>query len=256
MKIIHISDLHLQSKGYHIQNISRLFESITKKYPACPVVITGDLTDSCTKPQLRAVAYWLDLLMDKNPVMAVPGNHDYAWKGNIHRPNGRENWRDIVEAKLGYSLREGFHVKHLPGLRFVLIDSGDPKDKVASARGYISDRLMGKVRQFIWEDSKLKTLYLTVVILHHHPFTKGFFDSLVGAENFLEAIKGWCDILLFGHNHHLGIWWKWQRSPWKEVELIVASHKSTQPISGNVLGYIVIEVDKDGPVDLKMELVY
>ena len=193
----------------------------------------------------------LDGLSPSNPILAVPGNHDYAWKGNILREDAWKNWVEQLGSPLGWEKEEmpWMSLDHEPEGVYGLgvwkdgacvyfgIDSGDPKDKQISARGCISKGLTNALKNSL-EKYAGKT---RIAFLHHHPFTTGFFAKLYGSKGLLEALKGKCELLLFGHHSEYGIWWD-QRG----VPLIVSSHKSSDAISGDCLFMTIIDMEKVG----------
>jgi hypothetical protein len=197
----------------------------------------------------------LDELSPFNPILAVPGNHDYAWKGNILREEGWENWVKHLGSPLGWRKKEvpwmsvDYEPKGVDGLGvwkdgpcvYFGIDSGDPNDKQVSARGYISKGLANALKESL-EKYAGKT---RIAILHHHPFTKGFFTKLYGSKRFLEALKENCELLLFGHHHEYGIWWTERGVP-----LIVSSHKSTDAVSGDCILITIIDIEKIGTTNV------
>jgi hypothetical protein len=70
----------------------------------------------------------------------------------------------------------------------------------------------------------------------------------------MRAIEGRCHVLIFGHHHHCGVWWKDL-----EIGLIVGSHKSTNRLFGDSLGVGLIEVrdpgSPPGEIEYQVELV-
>jgi len=247
--VIHLSDLHIGLRHKETRHTETLLKKIARSFPGVPVIITGDLTDSATKSQFRETRKLLDKLAQTNSVLAVPGNHDYAWKGNIIRPSGWENWVKYLGSPLGWGRDEVAWMgkQHEPvgvdGLGvwkdgpcvYFGIDSGDPNDKQISARGYISKKLANALK----ESLKKYAGKTRIAFLHHHPFTDGFFTKLHGSKMLLRALENDCELLLFGHEHDYGIWWKTRGVP-----LIVSSHKSTDTISGNCLFLTVINIKK------------
>jgi len=117
------------------------------------------------------------------------------------------------------------------------IDSGDPNDEQISARGYISRGLAHALQEHLKKHAD-KT---RVALLHHHPFTHGFFTELAGSERLMSALDGNCELLLFGHDHNYGIW-----RDRNSIPLTVASHKSTDCLSGDCLMFTVIEIENAG----------
>ena len=256
--IIHLSDLHVGLRKKESDGTKKLFELISKDYPQTPVLITGDLTDSATVKQFKNTRSFLDELAKTNPILAVPGNHDYAWKGNILRDNGWENWVQHLGSPLGWQREEvpwmgvDYEPEGIDGLGiwqdgpvvFFGIDSGDPLDKQISARGFISKQLADALTESLKEyNGKTR-----IAMLHHHPFTSGFFTKLKGSQRLINALAENSELLLFGHEHEYGIWWANRNIP-----LIVSSHKSTDNITGDCLIMTVIEIKKAGTANVTFE---
>lgn len=249
--LIHVSDLHIGLRPKESARTRMISTKIAKSFPGIPIIITGDLTDSATKSQFKETRVFLNQLALSNPILAVPGNHDYAWKGNILRDDGWENWVKYLGSPLGWRRNEvpwmgiGYEPKGVDGLGvwkdgpcvYFGIDSGDPKDKQISARGFISKKLANALKESI-EKYAGKT---RIAFLHHHPFTEGFFTKLYGSKRLLDALKDNCELLLFGHHHEYGMWWVERGIP-----LIVSSHKSTDTISGDCLMITVIDIENAG----------
>jgi predicted phosphodiesterase len=249
--IIHLSDLHIGRRQEESERTRRVFKKISESFPGIPVIITGDLTDSATKGQFKDTRKFFNKLAQTNPILSVPGNHDYAWKGIFFRAKGWKNWVKYLGSPLGWSRAEvlwmgvdsepvgvdGLGVwKDGPCVYFG-IDSGDPKDKESTARGYISKKLADSLKASL-RKYKDKT---RIAFLHHHPFTEEYFTALSGSKRLLEAVRGNCELLLFGHEHDYGIWWATRGVP-----LIVSSHKSTNFMTGDCLMITVIDIKNPG----------
>jgi 3',5'-cyclic AMP phosphodiesterase CpdA len=247
-KIIHLSDLHIGLSQKESIRTHMIFESIAKKYEGIPVLITGDIVDSATVDQFIEARKLAVKLSKTNPILMVPGNHDYKWKGNLALDsNAWRNWIRYLGSPLGWNgpkapwLEIGSQPAKIDGLGvledescvFVGIDSGDPNDRVICARGYVSDRLATALKGVL-EEHVGKT---RIVMLHHHPFSGGFFTALTGADLLLAAVKNNCELLLFGHDHNYGMWLGRD-----EVPLVVASHKCTTRMSGDCYMFTVIEM--------------
>lgn len=253
--LIHLSDLHIGLRQKGATRTKMIFDKIAKSFSGVPVIITGDLTNSATKSQFRKTRVLLDKLASTNPILAVPGNHDYAWKGNIPRKSAWANWVNYLGSPLGWGRAQvpWMEVDHEPagvdGLGvwkagpcvYFGIDSGHQKNKQISARGYISNRLAKALKQSL-KDYKGKT---RIALLHHHPFTQGFFTRLNGSKQLLDALRNNCELLLFGHHHKYGIWWRD-----RGLKLIVSSHKSTHAMSGDCLMTTIIDIAKVGTPDV------
>lgn len=249
--IIHLSDLHIGINRKECDRFITIGDRIAKEFAGSPILITGDLTDSATESQFKQTRRLLDQLAMSNPILSVPGNHDYAWKGTIFRNDAWEYWLKYLGAPLGWDRDEVLWMSpdHDPegvdGLGIWIdgpcvyfgIDSGDPENKQHSAKGYISEALANGLNKSLKRHSG-KT---RVAFLHHHPFTEGVFTKLAGSEILLDALKNHCELLLFGHHHEYGIWWKQRNIP-----LIVSSHKSTEFLSGNCLMITIIDIENAG----------
>ncbi|MBI4595917.1 MAG: metallophosphoesterase [Candidatus Tectomicrobia bacterium] len=248
--IIHLSDLHIGESHTEAEQAKRLFTAIAEFYPRKPILITGDLTDSGTERQMKQARKLLDGLAKSNPILLVPGNHDYAYIGNICHPDAWGNWMKYLGFPLGWDTQpftwmDGNHDGGFEGLGvwkdkdcvFIGIDSGDPKDEEACARGYISQGMADAIKSSL-KQCEGKT---RIAFLHHHPFTKGpwnLFTALKGHDKLLQAVSGNCELLLFGHEHNYGVW-----REEKQIPLIVASHKSTQPLSSNCYMITLIDIE-------------
>ncbi len=264
--IIHLSDLHVQKNKDRDNRLKAVFRRIAESYPGVPVLITGDLTDSASKGQFRKTRELLNSLAQTNPILAVPGNHDYAWRGIVaqFRPDAWKNWIKYLGSPLGWDrphvpwLEEGHTPARVDGLGiweyentvFFGVDSGDPNDKVKTSCGYISGTLASALAQ----ELKNRTNKIRIVMLHHHPFDHSKHLRLVGATRFTAAVSGNCEILLFGHKHDYGLWRNRDSVP-----LTVSSHRTTNRISGKCLAFTVIQYDDTGtrpsPADHSLEVV-
>jgi 3',5'-cyclic AMP phosphodiesterase CpdA len=98
--------LHIGNSEREFYNTNQIVDGIAKSYSGIPVIITGDLTDSATKPQFEKMRNILDKLAKTNPILSVPGNHDYALKGNFWRRNGWKNWIKYLGSPLGWGTNE------------------------------------------------------------------------------------------------------------------------------------------------------
>jgi 3',5'-cyclic AMP phosphodiesterase CpdA len=250
-KLIHLSDLHIGRSKKEFDNTNQIVDTIAWSYKGTPVLITGDLTDSATKGQFKTLRNILNRLAETNPILSVPGNHDYAWLGIAWRPDGWKNWVKYLGSPLGWNTDEyhwmgkdhepvgieGLGVFENNSCVYFGIDSGDPKDKEACARGYISTKLADALKNSL-KKYQGKT---RIAFLHHHPFEHELLTALKGYKKLLDAVKNNCELLLFGHKHRYGIWWNY-----KKVPLIVSSHKSSLCMSGNCLMGTVIEINNAG----------
>jgi 3',5'-cyclic AMP phosphodiesterase CpdA len=249
--LIHLSDLHIGNTKKELKNTNHIVQSIGASYTGVPVLITGDLTHSATKGQFKTTRKILDKLAKTNTVLSVPGNHDYSWLGISWRPQAWQNWIKYLGSPLGWGTDdyywmgkdheplgiEGLGVFEHDSCVYFGIDSGDPKGKVACARGYISTKLANALKDSL-KRYKGKT---RIAFLHHHPFEHELLTALKGYRKLLNAVKNNCELLLFGHEHKYGIWWNH-----KDVPLIISSHKSSLCMSGECLMGTIIEINDAG----------
>jgi len=256
--LIHLSDLHVGLRPIETQRLKKVIDWVAEHYKGATVVVTGDLTDNATEAQMRNTRKMLDKLAASNPILTVPGNHDYAWKGNILRDDGWENWVKHLGSPLGWKRNETHWMAkdHEPAgvdglgvwkdgpVVYFGIDSGDPNDRQISARGWISkglaDGLAASLKQYAGKTR--------IAMLHHHPFSQGFFTKLQGAQRLMNALRDNCELLLFGHNHEYGLWWQYPG-----IGMICSSHKTTDNISGNCLFVTIIEVKNAGAQNVSFQ---
>ena len=238
MYVIHLSDLHIGNSQREYYNMYNIIKFLGMEYKNVPILITGDLTHSGTKFQLKTARNILNELSLTNPILAVPGNHDYAWQGIAFR--GWKNWEKYMGTPIGWGIDDynWMSVDHEPigidGLGvfkhedcvFFGIDSGDPNNIEHTARGYISTKLADALEKSL----KQYEGQTRIVLLHHHPFYRLIFMALKGSKKLLKSIKDNCELLIFGHKHKYGLW-----TNEYGVRMIVASNKNTIPMSGNCL---------------------
>ena len=72
----HLSDLHVEGRGTERAAVARDALGHSALDEADLVVVTGDLTDSGSPAEARALETALDAAAARRPVLAVPGNHD------------------------------------------------------------------------------------------------------------------------------------------------------------------------------------
>lgn len=249
-RFIHLSDLHIRDRGQEFQRAVRVFDAIGKSYPKVPVLITGDIVDSGKTDQMDCAKVLIARLAATNPTLVVPGNHDYAWKGLVCDDDAWKGWVARLGAPLGWDRPakpwltgdfsggvDGLGVWEDGEAVFFGVDSGDPTDQVKTAKGFISAKLADGLKAAL-ADARHRGK-CRVVMLHHHPFDDGAFMKLEGAELFLAAVRGSCEAVLFGHDHHLGVWRRRD-----DVPIMVASHKTTDALVEHHLMINVIEASR------------
>lgn len=245
--IVHLSDLHIRDRGREYAYAARVFKMVSSSYPGSPVLITGDVIDSGTEEEMACARGLLDTLAATNPILVVPGNHDYAWRGLVCRDSSMQQWVELLGSPLGWRARptypwltpacepkvDGLGVWGDGDFVYFGVDSGDPLDRTKTARGYVSSVLA----EALHEELKKHANKCRIVMLHHHPFDDGPFMKLVGAELLIEAVSGRCELLLFGHDHHLAVW-----RGRNGIPLTVASHKTTDLVFEQHLMVNIIQI--------------
>ena len=106
--LIHLSDLHIGRRDTETERTNKIISKISSFFPKVPVIITGDLTHSATRGQFKKTRKLFDRLSNTNPILVVPGNHDYAWKVITLRPGSWNNWVKYLGSPLGWELSEFF----------------------------------------------------------------------------------------------------------------------------------------------------
>ena len=262
-EFIHLSDLHLGKTSVERRRIVTLFAHIAKHLPNRPVLITGDLTESAKDSQFKGMEQLVTSLAATNPVLCMPGNHDYAWHGFAFDSGAWDKWVKYLGSPMGWpspepgpwmggalptSPFEGLGFRQVGDCLLIGIDSGDPGNKVHTAKGYISQELANALRAYL----DAHPAKVRIALLHHHPITwKSLFTGLVGRDRLIAALRDRCEVLLFGHHHEAGIWHDTDGIP-----LMCASHKSTDYISGRCLMYGLLTVDTgaEPPCNYRMVL--
>ncbi len=256
--IIHLSDLHIGESQKETVHVEKIVQTIKTSLPGLPVLITGDITNSAKEQEFQEAQHWMKIMARTNPVLMVPGNHDYCWWGNffqedawglwrkhLGKPLGLENdseaWLEKDSSPLGV---DGLGVRKYNGLVFIGVDSGDPNNKVPCARGFISPEMAKGLTKILVENEG----NTRVVFLHHHPFSSGLFTELDGSTRLLKAVRNNCELLLFGHEHYYGVWRSLNGIP-----LTVASHKTTSGVLGPCLGITLIDIDKIGQKNVSLQ---
>ena len=276
--IIHLSDLHVGKDDDRLPRMVRLRDFISLNYPEVPVLITGDITDSGTIPQLQKARGWARDLAESNPVFMVPGNHDYAFKGFWAFRNANDSfeyWEQYLGQPMGVGERGVLPNTWMPCIEFphdgygrfqlddytqlFYVDSGDLDREAWCAQGWISE---GMIRA-LSADLQKYCAWTRIVMLHHHPFNTMFHTKLKGADEFMKCLqKHGCELLLFGHKHDGGRWDPvvddWAPSDYK-IPCISASHSSTNRVTGKHGAITVITMNNVGTSNIsfyhRLELV-
>jgi metallophosphoesterase superfamily enzyme len=101
-KISHLSDLHISTESKpEVSRFRQVATAISKYYAGVPVLITGDNTNSATKPQAQLARICIDELAKTNLVLVVPGNHDCGALGNFNRWTAPHRWTETLGTPFG-----------------------------------------------------------------------------------------------------------------------------------------------------------
>jgi len=255
--IIHLSDLHIGRGMDEINHTTTIVNKIKAEYEGAPVLVTGDLTNAASKKQYQDTSNLLEDLLEKNPVLMVPGNHDCSRGafGSYYSPVARSNWIKYLgppskwcgsELQWQGNAVDGLDVWEDNPIVYFGIDSckkKSPKNNYI-LNGFISEKLANDLKASL----KAYEGKTRIVFLHHHPITKApDFIALDGDDRLLGALKDNSELLLCGHKHSYKDWQDYHGIP-----LIISSHKSTDTIKGKVQ-IITIDVLEPGTSSVSFE---
>lgn len=192
MRIVHISDFHINSASeviYGVNTLANLREAsdrIRSIGNLDAVIVSGDISDDGKEESYHIADSVLAGL--GCPIWAVPGNHD-----------DKELIRSI---QLGGILFPEETI--LCGYRFIFLDSvvPDPEDGGNKSRGLISDDDMARLKEMLNASPAP-----TVVVLHHPSIEQGggWIDRrmLVNRDQFNRTVteNGHVIAVLSGHYH-------------------------------------------------------
>ena len=255
IRIIHLSDLHMhktRSKADN-RNAETLVTHIRRQFHGLPknktyVVLTGDCVDDSAANQFRQLTRRvLEPLSADFTVLAVPGNHDYAYVGNLYTKKGRQRFRDYVGPYVGPGASPWVSANDDEYVLFFGLDSADPGDEKWFAEGVIGTRQLGALKDVLSDDAYRD--YFKIAYLHHHPFYRKIGLALADYADFLDAIqRGRVHLVLFGHKHNSEAFFgRFQ------VPLMLASGKVSETSGGEALAFRVIEIEHGQPADLYTE---
>ncbi len=204
MKILHISDTHFHAIANN-DALLRRFTYIQSNYRDHKIIITGDVTDDGTKKQYAIASRILDPF--KGRLFFCPGNHDYGVLGTFYSEKAAKRFDEFAEA-----FNEGRFINKVPwvlkvgNVQIILLNSNlkteDPTDFGCGEIGKVQLRVLRKILK-----ESLPLGSVRIICLHHHPFIHSDPTmKLLDAKDFVRAIKGKTDILLFGHKHQQAQW--------------------------------------------------
>jgi 3',5'-cyclic AMP phosphodiesterase CpdA len=204
MKILHISDTHFHAIANN-DALLRRFTYIQSNYPDHKIIITGDVTDDGTKGQYAIASRILEPF--KGRLFFCPGNHDYGIFGNFYSEEAAKMFDEFAVA-----FNEGAFIDKVPlvfkieNIQIILLNSNLKTEDLSDfACGEIGKSQLKILRGILKES--LPEGSVRIICLHHHPFIHSDPTmKLLDARNFVRAIRGKADILLFGHKHKQAQW--------------------------------------------------
>jgi len=204
MKILLISDTHFHAIASNDALLRRL-TYIQSHYTDHKIIITGDVTDDGTKKQYAVASRILKPF--KGRLFFCPGNHDYGVLGNFYNEKAAKRFDEFATA-----FNEGRFINKVPlvfkieNIQIILLNSNlKTKDPTDFACGEIGKGQLRVLRKILKES--LPQGSVRIICLHHHPFIHSDPTmKLLDAKDFVRAIKGKIDILLFGHKHEQAQW--------------------------------------------------
>jgi len=204
MKILHISDTHFHAIANNDALLQR-FTYIQSNYSDHKIIITGDVTDDGTKEQYAIASRILEPF--KGRLFFCPGNHDYGILGIFYNEEAARRFDEFAAA-----FNEGGFIDKVPlvfdveNVQIILLNSNlkteDPSDFSCGEIGKGQLKILKKILKENLPEGSVR-----IVCLHHHPFIHSDPTmKLLDAKDFVRAIKGKIDILLFGHKHQQAQW--------------------------------------------------
>lgn len=212
--LLHLSDLHFGTKTT-LENqayVNAEIHQVTRRHRVKRAVITGDLFDNPLEGAARqfdSFRQGVQFATGKNPVV-VPGNHDQKLFGNFKW--SREQLSDLEWSNLVQD--------DDLGMLFLCFDSSKDADLARGAVRREQRVSVAAAHQTLRVTDPRVEDYLSVALLHHHPFSFHVTDhgpwrwlSKLGIreEGFLrmedgEEFVSWCahrgvPLILHGHKH-------------------------------------------------------
>lgn len=195
--IAHVSDLHLDGSpkssaaaaaicgALHANNIDH-------------VIVTGDVTHHGRHAEFEQFKKFFSHLAEAGRLTIVPGNHDRLGDG-VARHIMRETRVDVARTD---------------GLHLIRVDSTGPHNhSIFAGHGKIDENVIAETESAV---SRARPADLVVVALHHHllPLPEDMFieklaswfklpvaNELRLGQEFLNRLRGKCDLILHGHRH-------------------------------------------------------
>lgn len=242
MKFLHVSDLHFHMSNEDNIQVTNMLNTLNENYPNHYFIVTGDITDDGNDKQLQNAYDSLKPFLGR--IFICPGNHDFGAAGNFYSKSRAKDF----DKHLAAPLEQGgtFYGNNEPIINVV----SDTNDKIMLialdsnletshpfdfACGEVGEPQLNYIEAVLSDPNSAKMK--KILFLHHHPFIQDDpFMELKDAKQFMRAIYGRVDVLMFGHKH--------KSKYWKNhggISHIIASDNS--PGYNNIVREIAVESD-------------
>lgn len=214
-----VSDLHLDQDGNRLRDVLWSCEEYVES-GVDHLILGGDLVSRMpfrrgftkkgssvlfakVKQDLKAYGFYNSLATS-----IVPGNHDLHLLGVLREQISAAGFlRHFNKLHESAMVTESYYpwVKLVGPVALIGIDS---TSKRLGATGYIGNRQIRKILDIL--DRADVRMRCPVVVLHHSPLkqVKRRLRRLRDSEQFLKAIRGQVSVVLCGHTHTHGAYWK------------------------------------------------
>lgn len=224
-RILHLSDLHLNPHGFHLENplnragktgvdvLDRLRTICTSLQPNL-IVVTGDLTDLGDTESFTAGRRLLDKIQEESGadrVLCIPGNHDLydaRWLTILRKPGSdpMANYRWVMKNDYGKLAPDAPEtIETVWGrIAIFLFNSNDGKHR---DRGRLSDDQLAALSRYTADRSRDE---VRIALVHHHPKSAPSVDLdwqqrqilMLDGARFVENLKhAGFHIVRHGHQH-------------------------------------------------------
>lgn len=200
MKLIHVSDPHTHhddENNVELQKRADALRSIWK--PGDRIIFTGDISDDGRADQREKFRK----MFEDFSLIVEPGNHDYGLIGSEY---SEEDAKGFDEFALKYNCGpfkdkgETPDVIEIENILIILVNSCLETENIFDfACGEVGGRQRRRLRKIL-DDPENKE-FVKVVALHHDPWNPDPTMKLFDSTEFLQAIFGKVDVLMYGHSH-------------------------------------------------------
>ena len=193
MRIIHLSDIHLENNGVPIWetdtmcHLNKAINIIKSLANVDVIVVSGDLSNDGS----RWTYEYIDEIFETTgiPTICCPGNHDsISMMYNEYLPRYYQICDKI----------------YIGGFKFLMLNSTIPADAdptTNKSRGLLTNDKLNFIKNEIKDGTS------TIIVLHHPPLEPGGWLNrklLDNRDEFVELISGYSNVklILYGHIHY------------------------------------------------------